>query len=137
MGIFDLADLFASSDGTSYGYKKLRNDKGYTNASLLTVLQTAGSEFGDPKMGWIRAFGKEREVIVYSGAHRTNYIYVDADSKKGKIIVSMAPKPGQIGGARDHISAEDIEEEDLDTLSNTVDSIPLVDAIIKVVESVL
>ena len=100
MGIFDLADLFASSDDTSYGYKKLRNDKGYTNASLLAVLQTA-------------------------------------DSKKGKIIVSMAPKPGQIGGARDHISAEDIEEEDPDTLSNTVDSIPLVDAIIKVVESVL
>ncbi|MCR5594204.1 MAG: hypothetical protein K6F79_10720 [Saccharofermentans sp.] len=137
MGLFDLADLFASSNDTSYGYKTLKNTKGYTNESLLSVLRSAGSEFGEPEMGWIRAYGKEREVIVYSKAHKTNYIYVDADSKHGKIIISMAPKPGQIGGARDHMAAADGEEEDTDLVSNTIDCMPLVDTIIEVVSSIL
>lgn len=132
MGLFD---LFSSNDDTSYGYKSFKNPHGWNNDRMLELLSAKDSPFGEPKIGWIRAFGKERQVVVYSGAHKTNYIYVDANPKK--IIVSMAPKPGQIGGAKDHIDSDDVEEVASDTVSATFDSMESVDRVIDIVKEIL
>ena len=106
MGFFD---IFGSDDNETYGYKSFKNKFGWDNEKMIELLSDAGLPYGNPKMGWIRAFGKERQVVVFDGANKTNYIYVDANPKK--IIVSMAPKPGQIGGAKEHLdNVEDIEE---------------------------
>ena len=98
---------------------------------MLERLSEYENEYGVPKMGWIRAFGKERQVIVYNLAHETNYVYIDAQPKK--IVVSMAPKPGQIGGAIDHVDAEDVTEQTSDTLSATLGTMESVDVVIKLV----
>ena len=132
MGLFDFLN---SVEGDSYGYKTFKNTVGWDNAKVLELLSGIESEYGTPKMGWIRAFGKEREVVVYSGAHKVNYIYVDAQPKK--IIVSMAPKPGQIGGAKDHIDANDVSETDVDTISATTSSIEPVNGVIEIVKKLL
>ncbi len=132
MGFFD---FLSSGEDTSYGYKSFKNKPGWDNAKMLELLKGVETDFGTPKMGWIRAFGKEREVIVYNKAHTTNYIYVDAQPKK--IIVSMAPKPGQIGGSKDHYDPEDSEIEDPDTIKATLDCMEPVDELIKVVKALL
>ncbi|MCR5803094.1 MAG: hypothetical protein K6G47_02415 [Clostridia bacterium] len=132
MGFFD---IFGSDDDTSYGYKSFRNTHGWDNDRMLELLSAKGVPFGSPKIGWIRAFGKERQVVVFSGADKTNYIYVDANPKK--IIVSMAPKPGQIGGAKDHIDPDDIEEVEHDTVSATLKSMEPVDVMIGIVKEIL
>ena len=59
------------------------------------------------------------------------------DATPGKIIVSMAPKPGQVGGARDHMDPEDAGEKDCDTVSATLSSMEPVEVIIRVVEGLL
>ena len=94
MGFFD---FLSSGEDTAYGYKSIKNTYGLDNEKMLQLLLEAGDEtgYGTPKYGWIRAFGKERQVIVYNNANDVNYVYVDAQPKK--IIISMAPKPGQIG----------------------------------------
>ncbi|MBO4494330.1 MAG: hypothetical protein J5752_00560 [Clostridiales bacterium] len=132
MGLFD---IFTSTEGESYGYKTFKNTVGWDNAKVLELLFGIETNYGTPKMGWIRAFGKEREVVVYSGAHKVNYIYVDAQPKK--IIVSMAPKPGQIGGAKDHIDANDICETDADTVSATTSCIEYVNGVIEIIKPLL
>ncbi|MBO7451453.1 MAG: hypothetical protein J6U54_13900 [Clostridiales bacterium] len=133
MGFFD---IFSSDDDTSYGYKSFKNKNGWDNAKMLELLSSEDSPYGSPKMGWIRAFGKEREVIVYDGAHKTNYVYVDASPKK--IVVSMAPKPGQIGGAKDHMgNGEDVEEVAHNTVAATVDSVEAVDRVIEIVKKII
>ena len=86
-------DILFSQQTDSYGYKTFRNDYGWDNEKMLELLSKNNLVYGVPKMGWIRAFGKERQVIVYNLAHETNYVYVDA--QKRKIVISMAPKPGQ------------------------------------------
>ena len=135
MGLFDFADLLADKDDTSYGYKTLKNTRGWDNDTALKMLTAVGTPFGVPKMGWIRAFGKERQVVVFNKANKVNYIYIDATPKK--IIISMAPKPGQIGGARDHIDPEDVCETDADTISATLSSMEPVDEIIRIVKEML
>ncbi len=137
MGLFgDLKDLFSGEvDSSSYGYKTFKNTPGWDNEQMLRLLTAVGTPLGAPKMGWIRAFGKERQVVVFADAHPVNYIYVDCNPKK--VIVSMAPKPGQIGGARDHVDPEDVGEKDVDTISATLSSVEPVEEIIKVVEALL
>ena len=130
-----LLDFLASNSDTSYGYKTLRNPKGWNNDRMIELLSDKNSPYGAPKFGWIRAFGKERQVIVYDGANKTNYIYVDATPKK--IIISMAPKPGQIGGAKDHIDPEDVDEVNPDTVCATLNSMEPVDRIIDIVKEIL
>ncbi len=133
MGFFD---FLSSGDNTSYGYKTIKNKYGLDNEKMLQLLlKVENSGYGTPKFGWIRAFGKERQVIVYNYANETNYVYVDAQPKK--IIISMAPKPGQIGGAKDHYNPEDMSCEDPNLIGSTIDSIEPVDEIIKVVQMVL
>ena len=132
MGFFD---WLSSSEDTSYGYKALKNKPGWDNVKMLELLRGVETFYGTPKMGWIRAFGKEREVIVYNQANKTNYVYVDAQPKK--IIISMAPKPGQIGGSKEHYDIEDGSIEDPNIIASTVDSIEPVDEIIKVVKDLL
>ena len=102
---------------------------------LQLLLKAEDTGYGTPKFGWIRAFGKERQVIVYNNANEINYVYVDAQPKK--IIVSMAPKPGQIGGAKDHYNPEDSSAEDPNPVGSTIDSMEPVDEIIKLVKTVL
>ena len=60
MGLFD----FLTSGDASYGYKTYKNKHGWNNEKMLELLMNVSSTFGTPKMGWIRAFGKEREVVV-------------------------------------------------------------------------
>ncbi|MBR3031497.1 MAG: hypothetical protein IKH92_00575 [Clostridiales bacterium] len=133
MGFFD---FLSSGDDTSYGYKTFKNTYGLDNEKMLQLLLKAeDTGYGTPKFGWIRAFGKERQVIVYNNANEINYVYVDAQPKK--IIVSMAPKPGQIGGAKDHYNPEDSSAEDPNPVGSTIDSMEPVDEIIKLVKTVL
>ena len=133
MGFFD---FLSSGDDTSYGYKTFKNTYGLDNEKMLQLLlQAEDTGYGTPKFGWIRAFGKERQVIVYNNANEINYVYVDAQPKK--IIVSMAPKPGQIGGAKDHYNPEDSSAEDPNPVGSTIDSMEPVDEIIKLVKTVL
>lgn len=133
MGFFD---FLSSGDDTSYGYKTFKNTYGLDNEKMLQLLlQAQDTGFGTPKFGWIRAFGKERQVIVYNNANEINYVYVDAQPKK--IIVSMAPKPGQIGGAKDHYDPADSSVEDPNSIQGTLDTMEPVDEIIKVVKEVL
>ena len=135
MGLFDLLDKLNSKNDTSYGYKTFKNTAGWDNDRLLQLLTDIGTPFGAPKMGWIRAFGKERQVVVFNAAHPVNYVYVDANPKK--IIVSMAPKPGQIGGARDHVDPEDVCEKDFDTVSATLSAMDPVEEMISIVGKLL
>ena len=135
MSLFDLADYLSKKGDTSYGYKTFRNTPGWDNDRILQILTLEGTPFGAPKMGWIRAFGKERQVVVFDSAHPVNYVYIDATPRK--IIVSMAPKPGQVGGARDHIDPEDVGEKDYDTISATLSSMEPVEEIIRIVEGLL
>ena len=133
MGFFD---FLSSGDDTSYGYKTFKNTYGLDNEKMLQLLLKAeDTGYGTPKFGWIRAFGKERQVIVYNNANEINYVYVDAQPKK--IIVSIAPKPGQIGGAKDHYNPEDSSAEDPNPVGSTIDSMEPVDEIIKLVKTVL
>ena len=128
--------FLSSGDDTSYGYKTFKNTYGLDNEKMLQLLLKAeDTGYGTPKFGWIRAFGKERQVIVYNNANEINYVYVDAQPKK--IIVSMAPKPGQIGGAKDHYNPEDSSAEDPNPVGSTIDSMEPVDEIIKLVKTVL
>ena len=135
MGLFDFADALTDTKDTSYGYKTFKNTRGWDNDTILKLLTATGTPFGAPKMGWIRAFGKERQVVVFNKAHKVNYIYVDATPKK--IIVSMAPKPGQIGGARDHIDPEDVSKTDANTIGATLSSMDPVEEIIRIVGNLL
>lgn len=134
MGFFD---FLSSGEDTAYGYKSIKNTYGLDNEKMLQLLLEAGDEtgYGTPKYGWIRAFGKERQVIVYNNANEVNYVYVDAQPKK--IIISMAPKPGQIGGAKDHYDPSDSSCEDPSIGTSTIDTMQPVDEIIKVVKSIL
>ena len=77
-------------------FKTMSNTRRWNNTQLLQLLSGLQLPFGEPKMGWIRAFGKDRQVIVYTHSSPVNYAYVDAD---GKIAIGMAPKPGQTGGS--------------------------------------
>ena len=72
---------------------------------------------------------------MYNNANEINYVYVDAQPKK--IIVSMAPKPGQIGGAKDHYDPADSSCEDPATINGTLETMEPVDESIKVVKQVL
>ena len=135
MSLFDLADHLSKKGDTSYGYKAFRNTPGWDNDRMLRILTLEGTPFGAPKMGWIRAFGKERQVVAFDAAHPVNYVYVDATPRK--IIVSMAPKPGQVGGAREHMDPEDVSEKDDDTISATLSSMEPVEEIIRIVEGLL
>lgn len=143
MGLFDfLSDLASDTvevvEGTgseTYGYKKFKNPHGWDNEKMLELLKKEESWCGIPKMGWIRAFGKERQVIVYAWAHKVNYVYVDAQPKK--IIVSMAPKPGQIGGAKDHVEPEDEGETDPNTIYATLNTMTAVDEVSSIVGKIL
>ncbi|MBO4474860.1 MAG: hypothetical protein IK020_05960 [Clostridiales bacterium] len=132
MGFFD---WLSSGEDTSYGYKTFKNKPGWDNAKMLELLREVETDYGTPKMGWIRAFGKEREVIVYNRAATVNYVYVDAQPKK--IIVSMAPKPGQVGGSKEHYDRDDSEIEDPNIIKSTRDAMEPVDEIIKVVKALL
>ncbi len=49
----------------------------------------------------------------------------------------MAPKPGQVGGAREHMDPEDVSEKDDDTISATLSSMEPVEEIIRIVEGLL
>ena len=135
MGLFDLADYLSKKGDTSYGYKTFKNTSGWDNDRILQILTLEGTPFGVPKMGWIRAFGKERQVVAFDSAHLVNYVYVDATPRK--VIVSMVPKPGQVGGARDYIDSEDASEKDDDTISSTLTSMEPVEVIIRIVEGLL
>ena len=143
MGLFDLFsrlaggynDEISNADTETYGYKKFKNTKGWDNEKMLELLSGEESGLGSPRMGWIRAFGKERQVIVYDWAGDVNYVYVDAQPKK--IIVSMAPKPGQIGGAKDHVEPNEIGVMDPNTVKATIDTMSAVDQIVKIVGALL
>ena len=135
MGLLNIANFLSSKSNTAYGYKTFKNTPGWDNDRILQILTVEGTPFGPPKMGWIRAFGEERQVVVFDAAHPVNYVYVDATPKK--IIISMAPKPGQVGGARDHVDPEDVSEKDYDTVSATLTSMEPVDEIIRVVQGLL
>ena len=136
MGFLDVFDIFNNeNDDSTYGYKSFKNTKGWTNADMLEKLASCEDTFGAPKMGWIRAFGKEREVVVFDRVHEVNYIYVDAQPKK--IIVSMAPKPGQVGGAVDHILPEDVGEKKKDFVGATMDAMDAANEMIKIVKGLL
>ncbi len=134
MGLFDFFSS-GSDDSTSYGYKSFKNTYGLDNEKMLQLLSSAESPYGTPRMGWIRAFGKERQVIVYDYANDINYVYVDAQPKK--IIISMAPKPGQIGGAKDHVTPEEIGITDLNTVQGTLGTVEPVDETIRIVKAIL
>ena len=73
--------------------------------------------------------------MAFDSAHLVNYVYVDATPRK--VIVSMVPKPGQVGGARDYIDSEDVSEKDDDTISSTLTSMEPVEVIIRIVEGLL
>ena len=135
MGIFDFCDMLSGMNTESFGYKTFKNVNHWTNEDMLRLLSGVNTPYNPPKMGWIRAFGKEREVIVYSKAHETNYVYVDAQPKK--IIVSMAPKPRQIGGAVDHVDPSDVRPRTGDTIGATLNSMEPVEKIIFAVEKLL
>lgn len=130
-----LMDILFSQQTDSYGYKTFRNDYGWDNEKMLELLSKNNLVYGVPKMGWIRAFGKERQVIVYNLAHETNYVYVDA--QKRKIVISMAPKPGQIGGAIDHVDAEDVHETTQNTIGATLGTMQMVDKVAEIVKSLI
>ena len=132
MGFFD---FLSSGEGTAYGYKTFKNTKGWDNNKMLELLSGVETPYGKPKIGWIRAFGKERQVVVFNKANVTNYVYVDAQPKK--IIISMAPKPGQIGGSKDHYDPEDSEIENPDFVQSTIDTMEPVDDVIKVVKELM
>ncbi|MBO4928342.1 MAG: hypothetical protein J5379_08865 [Clostridiales bacterium] len=143
MGLFDLFsklaggfnDEVSNAGSETYGYKKFKNPKGWDNAKMLELLSGEESTLGTPRMGWIRAFGKERQVIVYDWANDVNYVYVDAQPKK--IIVSMAPKPGQIGGAKDHVEPGEEGITDPNTVKATLGTMSAVDEIVGIVDSLL
>ena len=80
----------------SYYFKTLKNTRRWNNTQLLHLLSGIQVPFGEPKMGWIRAFGKDMQVIVYDRSWKENYAYVDA---RFKIVIGMAPKPGFTGGS--------------------------------------
>jgi hypothetical protein len=132
MGFFD---FLSSGEGTAYGYKTFKNTKGWDNNRMLELLSGVETPYGKPKIGWIRAFGKERQVVVFNKANVTNYVYVDAQPKK--IIISMAPKPGQIGGSKEHYDPEDSEIENPDFVQSTIDTMEPVDDVIQVVKELL
>ena len=132
MGFFD---FLSSGEGTAYGYKTFKNTNGWDNNKMLELLSGVETPYGKPKIGWIRAFGKERQVVVFNKANVTNYVYVDAQPKK--IIISMAPKPGQIGGSKEHYDPEDSEIENPDFVQSTIDTMEPVDDIIAVVKELM
>lgn len=133
MGLLKFLGL--DNNNTTFGYKRFDNPFGWDNAEMLNLLSSVNTPFGAPKMGWIRAFGKEREVVVFDKAHDVNYLYVDA--QPGKIVVSMAPKPGQIGGPKDHVLAEDVIEKDYDTWNATMSAVEPAEELIKIVQGLL
>ena len=132
MGFFD---FLSSGEGTAYGYKTFKNTKGWDNNRMLELLSGVETPYGKPKIGWIRAFGKERQVVAFNKANVTNYVYVDAQPKK--IIISMAPKPGQIGGSKEHYDPEDSEIENPDFVQSTIDTMEPVDDVIQVVKELM
>ena len=73
--------------------------------------------------------------MVFNKANVTNYVYVDAQPKK--IIISMAPKPGQIGGSKEHYDPEDSEIENPDFVQSTIDTMEPVDDVIQVVKELM
>ena len=135
MGLFDFMDTLDVMNTESFGYKPFKNKHHWNNEDMLRLLSEVKTPYDPPKMGWIRAFGKERQVVVYSKAHKVNYLYVDAQPRK--IIVSMAPKPGQIGGPRDHVDPADVHPKDPNTLNATLSSMEPVEQIIFAVEKLL
>ena len=135
MGVFDFMDVLGSMNTESFGYKTFKNTNHWNNEDMLRLLSETKTPYDPPKMGWIRAFGKERQVVVYSKPNKTNYIYVDA--KPRKIIVSMAPKPGQIGGPIDHVDPADVSPKNPDTFSATLNTMEPVEQIIFAVEKLL
>ncbi len=135
MGIFDFVDILSGMNTDSYGYKALKNVNHWNNEDMLRLLSEVKTPYDPPKMGWIRAFGKERQVVVYSKPNKTNYIYVDA--KPGKIVVSMAPKPGQIGGAVEHVDPADVSPKNDNTIGATLSTMEPVEHIIFAVEKLL
>ena len=106
MGLFDRA--IANADVS--GFKTLSNTSGWSNEQLLEILEDVETPFGFPKLGWIKAFGKERQVIIYNRADVENYAYIDA--QPGKITISMAQKPGLPFGASENADEEEYVEED-------------------------
>ena len=135
MGIFDFVDILSGMNTDSYGYKAFKNVNHWNNEDMLRLLSEVKTPYDPPKMGWIRAFGKERQVVVYSKPNKTNYIYVDA--KPGKIVVSMAPKPGQIGGAVEHVDPADVSPKNENTIGATLSTMEPVEYIIFAVEKLL
>lgn len=135
MGIFDFVDILSGMNTDSYGYKAFKNVNHWNNEDMLRLLSEVKTPYDTPKMGWIRAFGKERQVVVYSKPNKTNYIYVDA--KPGKIVVSMAPKPGQIGGAVEHVDPADVSPKNENTIGATLSTMEPVEHIIFAVEKLL
>ena len=73
--------------------------------------------------------------MVFPHLNDINYIYVDAQEKK--IIVSMAPKPGQVGGSKEHEDTMDGSADEPNPLGATIDSMEPVSEICKVVEDLL
>lgn len=135
MGIFDFVDLLSGMNTDSYGYKAFKNVNHWNNEDMLRLLSEVKTPYDPPKMGWIRAFGKERQVVVYSKPNKTNYIYVDANPRK--IVVSMAPKPGQIGGAVEHVDPADVSPKNENTIGATLSTMEPVEHIIFAVEKLL
>ena len=135
MGLFDFGDFLGSLNTDSYGYKTFKNINHWNNDDMLRLLSEVKTPYDPPKMGWIRAFGKERQVVVYSKANKTNYIYVDAQPKT--IIVSMAPKPGQMGGPVDHVDPADVHARSNDSFAATINTMEPVEQIIFAVEKLL
>ncbi len=118
MGLIDMA--LANAD--TCGFKTLSNTRGWSNEQLLEILEDVETPFGFPKLGWIKAFGKEKQVIVYNRADVENYAYIDA--QPGKISISMAQKPGLPFGASENADEEEyVEEDDCAGLLNAIEEL--------------
>ncbi len=102
MGLID--KLLVGSDCS--GHRVIPNELGWDNNMVLQQLSNVQTPFGSPKLSWIRAFGKEFQVVVYNQADEDNYLYVNATPDK--LVISSAPKPGRLGGPKDHVDPEDL-----------------------------
>lgn len=113
------------NDATS-GYKKLKNEKNFTNASLCEMLKGAGLSFGEPALGEIKALlGKTFEAIVfhYDATYDVYVKVTEANIEIGKTLVPGVGIKGALAMAGSMALYDGVENKSAMTSDRAVDEL--------------
>ncbi len=113
------------NDATS-GYKKLKNEKNFTNASLCEMLKDTGLSFGEPALGEIKALlGKSFEAIVFHfDAKYDVYVKVsEANIEIGKTLAAGQGVKAVLAMAGNMALYDGVEDKSTMTSDRAVDEL--------------